>query len=245
MLNNRSVIVVVPAFREEALLGRVIATMPSFVDAILVIDDASDDRTAEVARASGDPRVHVITHPERRGVGAAIATGYAEALRQTAHPSDAVAVMAGDGQMSPDELERVVLPILLDRADYVKGERFSNAGVRQAMGLSRWTGGQVFSRLTSLAVGHPVTDSQCGFTAISRSALLKLTLHGRGGLWPSFGYPNDLLGQLAVHKQRVVEVPVSPIYGDEQSKLRLRHLPPIFFLIARAALRRTRSGCSP
>ena len=238
MLNSRSVVVVVPAFREEALIGRVIATMPAFVDAILVIDDASDDRTAEVARSAGDPRVQVLSHPERRGVGAAIASGYAEALTLTTHAHDAIAVMAGDGQMAPEELARVVEPVLEGRADYVKGERFSTASVKRSMGMPRWIGGQVFSRLTSLAVGHPVTDSQCGFTAIARGALLQLDLEG---LWPSFGYPNDLLGQLAAARQRVVEVPVSPIYGDEQSKLRLTHLPPIFFLIGRAALRRKRA----
>ncbi len=64
------------------------------------------------------------------------------------------------------------------------------------------------------------------------------------GLWSGFGYPNDLLGQLKARELRVAEVPVRPIYGDEISKLRLRHLPPIFYLIGRAAVRR-RVGVSP
>ncbi|MBX3260399.1 MAG: glycosyltransferase family 2 protein [Labilithrix sp.] len=239
MLNDRAVVVVVPAYQEEAHVGGVIASMPRFVDHVVVVDDASVDRTGAVARASGDGRVRVLRHPARRGVGAAIATGYAAALELTAGPDDAIAVMAGDGQMAPEDLERVVRPIVSSEADYVKGDRFGDPSVRDAMGLPRWIGGQVFSRLTSLAIGQAISDSQCGFTAISRRAIVALDLPG---LWPSFGYPNDLLGQLSALDARIAEVPVQPIYGSEISKLRLRHLPPIFFLIARAATRRGRRG---
>ena len=143
--------------------------------------------------------------------------------------------MAGDGQMDPNELEAVALPIVTGAADYVKGDRFGDPTVRQSMGLPRWIGGQVFTRLTSAAIDQPISDSQCGFTALARGAALELDL---AGLWPSFGYPNDLLGQLAARSLRVAEVPVRPVYGGETSKLRLRHLPPIFWLIGRAAVRR-------
>jgi len=239
VLKNRFVVVVVPAYQEEALVGRVVRTMPGFVDHIVVIDDGSIDRTSDAARDAGDPRVQVVRHSRRRGVGAAIATGYARALDLTSSPEDAIAVMAGDGQMAPNDLEKVVLPVVLGDADYVKGDRFGVPGVRKAMGLPRWIGGQVFSRLTSLAVGQRISDSQCGFTAISREALLELDL---ADFWPSFGYPNDLLGQLGARGARIHEVAVLPIYGNEVSKLRLRHLPPIFFLIARAATRRARGN---
>jgi glycosyltransferase involved in cell wall biosynthesis len=239
MLKNRAVIVVVPAYQEEAHIGSVLRTMPNFVDHVIVVDDASTDRTGEVARTLRDPRVRIIRHARRRGVGAAIATGYAAALAACTGDDDAIAVMAGDGQMSPDDLEGVVLPIVSGEADYVKGDRFGESGVQRTMGLPRWIGGQVFSRLTSLAVGQPISDSQCGFTGISRRAARAVDLPG---LWPSFGYPNDLLGQLGALRARVLEVPVRPIYGSEISKLRLRHLPPIFFLIARAAVRRARAG---
>lgn len=231
MLHERSIAVVVPAFQEALHIGRVIATMPRFVDAIYVVDDASTDGTREAALSAFDPRVKVIRHDTRKGVGAAISTGYAVSTE------DAVAVMAGDGQMAPEDLAAVVMPILRDQADYVKGERFWHHGVRRKMGLPRWIGGQVFSRLTSFAIGQHITDSQCGFTAIAQETLAELDLPG---LWPSFGYPNDLLGQIAARGFRIREVPVQPIYGDETSKLRFRHLPPFFFLIARAGLRRAR-----
>jgi glycosyltransferase involved in cell wall biosynthesis len=240
MLESRSVIVVIPSFQEEAHIRGVLETMPRFVDHVIVVDDGSTDRTSERARTD-DARVRLIRHPKRAGVGAAIATGYAAALSYGAskRDEDAIAVMAGDGQMHPDDLEAVVAPIVRGRADYVKGDRFREPTVRRTMGLPRWLGGQVFSRLTSLAIGQRISDSQCGFTALSRRAALSLDL---AGLWPSFGYPNDLLGQLAARRARIEEVDVRPIYGSEISKLRLRHLPPIFFLIARAAARRARSA---
>ncbi len=238
MLARAAVVVVVPAFQEEAHVARVIETMPSFVDRIVVVDDGSDDATSERARgARGHAPVTLLRHAKRSGVGAAIVTGYREALARTSQDRDAIAVMAGDGQMHPDDLEGVVAPIVHGRADYVKGDRFGVSGVRSAMGTPRWIGGQVFSRLTSLAIGQRISDSQCGFTALSRGAAAALDLEA---LWPSFGYPNDLLGQLAARRRRIAEVMVRPVYAEEKSKLRVRHLPPIFYLIARAALRRRR-----
>jgi glycosyltransferase involved in cell wall biosynthesis len=242
VLEGSKVVVVVPAFREEALVAQVVQTMPRFVDAIVLVDDGSPDRTGDNATAVGDPRLVVERHPERRGVGAALTTGYRRALALTSAPTDAIAVMAGDAQMLPEELASVVLPIARGAAEYVKGDRFGDPAVRRSMGLPRWIGGQVFSRLTSLAVGQRISDSQCGFTALSRGAVTALDLDG---LWPGFGYPNDLLGQLAARGLRVTEVPVSPKYGDEVSKLRLRHLPPIFWLIGRAALRRRAGRVTP
>lgn len=226
---------VVPAFLEEAHVADVVSTMPSFVDAIVLVDDGSPDRTSERARALGDGRLSIERHAVRRGVGAALTTGYRAALALTSGPTDALCVMAADGQMDPSDLEAVALPVVRGTVDYVKGDRFGDPGVRASMGLPRWIGGQVFTRLTSLAIGQRISDSQCGFTALARQAALGLDL---AGLWPGFGYPNDLLGQLRALDFRVGEVPVRPVYGNEVSKLRLRHLPPIFFLIGRAALRR-------
>jgi glycosyltransferase involved in cell wall biosynthesis len=245
MLHGRQVAVVVPAFQEEDRIARVLVRMPAFVDRVWVVDDGSTDRTTERARAAATERVGLLRHPRRRGVGAAIATGYRAELDSSVSPNcaaacgeDAVAVMAGDGQMDPADLEALVTPIVRGQADYVKGTRFGHPGVRRTMGLPRWIGGQVFSRLTSLAVGRPISDSQCGYTALSRSAAERLDLDG---LWHGFGYPNDILGQLAQRRNRIAEIPVRPIYGNEISKLRLRHLPAIFFLIGRAAARRVAS----
>jgi glycosyltransferase involved in cell wall biosynthesis len=239
VLYGITVIVVVPAWNEEPRIGRVIRAMPPEVDAIVVVDDASTDGTHAAADLPGDARVVVVSHRENRGVGAAIVTGYRRAAELAGDSLAVFVVMAGDGQMDARDLPTVVRPIADGRADYVKGCRFGWPGANDVMPLGRRLGGEVFSRATSLAVGQRIRDSQCGYTALSSAAAKRLDL---AGLWPRFGYPNDLLGQLAARRLRIVEVPVRPVYADEVSRLRLRHLPGIGALIARAWVRRLTSG---
>lgn len=211
MYEQLRVAVVIPAFNEEAAIAAAIASVPEFVDHVLVIDDASGDTTAEVAREAGRARggaVEVITHAHNRGVGAAIVTGYRRAL---ALGCDVAAVMAGDGQMDPADLPGVIEPIAQGDADYVKGNRFLHPEVWTAMPPARIVGNLVLSAATRVTSGYRhVFDSQCGYTAISARALAALDLDQ---LWARYGYPNDLLSRLHVAGQRVVDVPVRPVYG--------------------------------
>ena len=101
MLYGARVAVVVPAFDEARLIGRTLATVPAWVDAIVVVDDGSRDATARVVESCDDSRVELVRHVINRGVGAALATGYRAAF---AAGADVAAVMAGDGQMHPDDL---------------------------------------------------------------------------------------------------------------------------------------------
>ncbi|HEX2670061.1 MAG TPA: DUF1501 domain-containing protein, partial [Polyangiaceae bacterium] len=146
---------------------------------------------------------------------------------------DVLVVMAGDAQMAPEDLSRVVEPVALGRASYVKGNRFWHAR-KTDMPLARRLAGRVLALATRLATGLAVDDCQCGYTAISRAAALGLPLDDR---WPRFGYPNDLLGMLAARGLSVVEVPVRPVYGDEQSGVRAWHALSILLLIARRYVR--------
>ncbi len=231
--------VVVPAWDEEPRIARVLRAMPPWVDEIVVVDDASRDGTVREARAVGDPRVVVECHAHNRGVGASIVTGYRRAAAAGGAPRDAFVVMAGDGQMDPRDLPAVVDPIARGEADYVKGDRFHwQGGGASTMPHARRIGGRFFSWATSRAVGRPISDSQCGYTAIARAACDELDLDA---LWPRFGYPNDLLSQVTLRGLRVVEVPVRPVYAGEVSRLRARHLPVIAGLVARAWVRRVMS----
>lgn len=236
MIEGTRVFVVIPAYREARRLPSVLATIPAEVDRVLVVDDASDDATFELARSSADARVLALRHERNRGVGAAIATGYARALELAGGPRDAFVVMAGDGQMDPRDLPALVLPVARDEADYVKGDRFAHPESR-AIPLARRVGGAAMSALTRAAIGLPIHDSQCGYTAISRAACAQLDL---SSLWPRFGYPNDLLAMLARANVRVAEVPVRPVYHERPNKLRARHVPIIAGVVARAWFRRRR-----
>jgi glycosyltransferase involved in cell wall biosynthesis len=229
VLESKRVAVVIPAYCEARLIQRTLLSLPSFVDDVYVVDDCSTDATVSAARACGDARLRVLRHERNRGVGATIVTGYRAALGDHA---DVVAVMAGDAQMHPDDLEAVVRPVALGDADYVKGNRFTSE-LRRHMPWARRSAGKVLSALTRWASGLSVDDCQCGYTAIGRHALHVLPLDE---VWPRFGYPNDLLLLLAEHRLRVGEVSVRPVYADERSGIRPWHALVIVGLIARRVL---------
>ncbi|WP_267888129.1 glycosyltransferase, partial [Sorangium cellulosum] len=134
MLHGARVAVVIPARDEARWIAEAVGAVPAFVDHVIVVDDASRDGTADLARAAGDERLEVVVHPACRGVGAAIVAGY---RRARALGAAAVAVMAGDGQMDPRDLPRVVAPITSGEADYVKGDRLRHPDVWRVMPLQR------------------------------------------------------------------------------------------------------------
>jgi glycosyltransferase involved in cell wall biosynthesis len=233
MIEGASIVVIVPALDEAPRIGRVVRAMPPEVDRVIVVDDASRDATSDEARAAGASTV--VRHGVNRGVGAAIVSGYRAAMAEGEGPNDAFLVMAGDAQMDPADLTRVAQPVVRGEAGYVKGDRFGAADVAQVMPRARFAAGQALSWLTSRAIGVGVRDSQCGYTALARWACARLDL---GGLWPRYGYPNDLLSQLALRGIPIREVPVRPIYADEVSRLRAWHLFGVAHVVARAWLRR-------
>jgi len=218
---GQTVAVVIPARNEERQIERVLVTMPDYVDRMVVVDDASTDRTWQIVQAVreriGPDRVVAIRHDRRRGVGGAICTGYTWARRQKMAMT---AVMAGDGQMDPSELEQVIDPIARGLAEYSKGNRLVVDGAWHKIPKSRLIGNAVLSVLTKIASGYwHIADSQAGFTAISLGALQRLDV---SRVYRSYGVPNDLLVRLNVVNARVVDVPVTPLYGiGERSRLRI------------------------
>ncbi|MFK7989230.1 MAG: glycosyltransferase family 2 protein [Sandaracinaceae bacterium] len=240
MLEGARVAVVVPAHDEAALIDSTLESIPAFVDAVVVVDDASTDATAARVAARVDPRVTLLRHEVNRGVGAALVTGYLHAF---ADGADVAAVMAGDGQMDPADLRHVLQPIVRGDADYVKGDRLSHPEVRRRMPPARYVGNRALSRLTRLSTGLDISDSQCGYTALSRDAAEALPVRA---LWTGYGYPNDLLSRAATVGLRVKDVTVRPLYGSERSGIRIRHLFTVFpYVLARSLARRVTASWSP
>ena len=222
MLEGKRVAVVVPAHNEEGLIAATLQGIPGFVDRIYVIDDKSSDATAERARAIDDPRIEVITHDRNRGVGAAIVTGYKRAL---AERMDATAVMAGDNQMDPDELELLTTPVVRGELDYAKANRLFTGSAWKLIPRNRYIGNAVLSLFTKVASGYwHVADSQAGYTVISLRVLQLLDLDR---IYTSYGFPNDMLVHLNVWSGRVRDFPSRPIYGvGERSGIKIRRVVP-------------------
>lgn len=240
MLLGQRIAVVVPAFNEAPRIARVLTGMPAFVDDIIVVDDASTDGTAGVAHVAGDARVRVLRHGRNQGVGAALRHGYDSAFSAGAQVA---AVMAGDGQMDPRDLQAVLLPVLRGEAEYAKGDRLAHPDVRLQMPRTRLWGNRALSRMTRWATGLAVDDSQCGYTALAREAHERVPW---GRVWSGYGYPNDLLGWLALQGARVRDVVVRPVYADEVSGIGWRHaLLVIPYVLLRVCLRAWRGRRGP
>jgi glycosyltransferase involved in cell wall biosynthesis len=240
MTRQHAISVVVPALNEAPRIGRVLRGLPACVDRVVIIDDGSTDDTSGAAQQAYDAlasarrstlQLHIARNAHARGVGAAIVAGYRHALAAELSANHIIVVMAGDDQMDPRDLDALLAPLLEGTHDYAKGNRFATRDLAREMPLQRRLAGEVLSLATSIATGVRVRDSQCGYTAITSACCAKLPLDA---LWPGFGYPNDLLSKLARVGARICDVPVRARYRDEQSKLRLRHLPPIGALLWRA-----------
>ncbi|MBZ6495746.1 glycosyltransferase family 2 protein [Natrinema longum] len=246
MYKGKRIAVVVTAYDEAAFVGRVIETVPDFVDRIYAIDDSSPDeswdvilRVAErinaaqasdateralpVADGGDDRRVVPIRHEENRGYGAAVKTGYRRAAEDG---MDVVAVMNGDGQMDPEILDRIIDPVVAGEVAYAKGNRLSDPADRDAMSTFRFVGNAMLTALSKFASGYwSIGDPQNGYTAISRDAIEELDLES---VTDQYGFLNHLLTHLNVAGCRVADVPMEAVYGDEESSI--RYVPFVRFV---------------
>lgn len=227
---NKTVGIVVPAYNEERLIEKTLATIPGFVDTVIVVDDASRDRTVSIVktRMEADPRIVLYVHPTNQGVGGAISTGYKKALELE---MDVTVVMAGDGQMDPKDLMNIIGPIVDGSADYSKGNRLFYGDAWRMIPHHRYLGNSFLSLLTKIASGYwHVADSQSGYTAISFTALKRLNLDN---IYRGYGVPNDLLIKLNQYDFRVCDVHIRPVYNiGEKSGIRLiRFIPTILWLL--------------
>jgi glycosyltransferase involved in cell wall biosynthesis len=189
---------IVPAYNEEASIGRVIDEIRALepVFDVVVVDDGSVDRTASVASEHG---AQVLRLPFNLGIGGAMQTGYRFALEQG---YDLAVQIDGDGQHDPRELPKILEPVLEGRADLVVGSRFGRDGEFRSSPVRR-IGIRLFAGVVSAVVGQRVTDTTSGFRAVNR----------RGIALFAADYPHDYPEVEATvmcvkHKLRLAEVPV-------------------------------------
>jgi glycosyltransferase involved in cell wall biosynthesis len=195
-------LVIIPCFNEEATVGSIVLQTKRYVDAVVVVDDGSNDNTAEIAKEAG---AIVLSHPKNKGKGAAVKTGFQFALE---NDFDYVITIDGDGQHNPFEIPAILGNVMNNGYDISIGFRVGN---NTEMPNWRRVGKRVLDYATSFGAGGFVTDSQCGFRAFNRRAIVLITPKLRGN---AFSVESEQLIQAYESGLKVVNTKVTCKYKN-------------------------------
>jgi len=211
-----NIIVIIPAYRVERELGRLLAGIPPYVRHIVVVNDASPDGTADVLAwaCQRDERITTVTHTKNQGVGGAMISGYRRAL---ALGAQIVVKLDGDGQMSPDDIPVLIAPLIAGQADFTKGNRFRDFLALSRMPFVRRIGNIALSFLVKSATGYwNCFDPTNGFLAMRVEVLERLPLER---IHKSYFCEISPLSQLYLSGAGLRDVPIPARYANETSNL--------------------------
>lgn len=209
--------VIIPSYRVTAHVLDVIARIGPECGVIYVVDDCCPDGSGDfVATHCTDPRLRVLRNSVNLGVGGAVMTGYAAAIRDGA---DILVKIDGDGQMPPELLGRFVSPIINGTADYTKGNRFFDLAKVRAMPSLRIFGNAVLSFMAKFSTGYwDIFDPTNGYTAIHARVAAHLPMDR---INKRYFFESDILFRLNTLRALVLDIPMAARYGDEVSNLRI------------------------
>lgn len=210
--------VVIPAFCVEKEIADVLYSIPSFVNSIVVVNDASTDQTESVIRQAmqQDERILLVSHAENKGVGGAMISGFQKAITFN---TDIVVKLDGDGQMDPAFLINLITPILNNQADYAKGNRFYDFVALRKMPFIRKFGNTILGFLSKTATGYwNIFDPTNGYIAIRTEKIKQLNL---ANIATSYYFETSMLANLYLINARVVDVPIPAVYKGEISNLKI------------------------
>jgi glycosyltransferase involved in cell wall biosynthesis len=214
MYEGLQIAVVIPAYCEAKRVADVVRGLPSWVDHIVVVDDASTDGTAEAAESVNDTRLLVLRHARNEGVGGATIAGFNKARELGA---DVLVKMDADGQMDPSGLPALLEPICRGVVDYTKGNRFLHGRALQQMPPMRRLGNIAVSFMAKLASGYwNVFDPTNGYVALHASIW---PLLDQERLARRFFFENSLLLELGLARAVVRDVYLPARYNDKVSHL--------------------------
>lgn len=221
-------IIQIPCYNEEATLPQTVRDLPTTLAGVdevelLVVDDGSQDRTVEVAQELGV--THIVRHTRNRGLAAAFQTGLEGAL---AAGADIIVNTDADNQYCGADIEKLIAPILVGRADIVVGDR-GVAALAHFSPLKRFLQ-RLGSAVVARAAGIPIPDATSGFRAFSREAALRLTVLSE------YTYTLETLIQAGARGMAVTFVPVRTNPQTRQSRL-IRNIPSFLALSAVTILR--------
>jgi glycosyltransferase involved in cell wall biosynthesis len=215
LIHGQKVVVVLPAYNAERTLERTVADLPSdLVDEVLLVDDASQDKTLEVARALGLP---TIAHERNLGYGANQKTCYAEALRRQA---DVVVMLHPDYQYDPRLVTAMGALIAWGVYDVVLGSRIIGGGaLKGGMPLYKYVSNRILTALQNILMRQKLSEYHTGYRAFSRRVLEDLPLESNSD---DFVFDNQILAQIAYFGFRVGEVSCPTRYAPESSSIDFR-----------------------
>jgi dolichol-phosphate mannosyltransferase len=216
-----SITAVIPAYHVEREIESVLRELPAYLRHIIVVDDASPDKTSELVKAMArrDKRIVLIRHEQNQGVGGAMITGFKKSLELGAQ---VIVKVDGDGQMDTARLPALLTPLIEGKADYAKGNRFRDFGSLKQMPLIRRVGNLGLSFLTKAATGYwNCFDPTNGFFAIRAEALAQLPLDkiDRG-----YYFETSMLSYLYLLNACVLDVPMPARYRGEVSSMSIRRV---------------------
>ena len=227
MLKNKKIAVVIPTYKVKKFLKQVVLDLPDFIDYVIIVDDKCPEKSYEVA-VNKKERVIIIHHQENQGVGGAVISGYKKAVEIEV---DIIIKIDGDGQMDSNYIEKLITPIINNKADYTKGNRFKNFKALKSMPKIRLFGNSGLSFLVKVASGYwNLMDPTNGFTAISKDAILGLDLDK---ISKRYFFESDMLINLNIENCVVKDIDIPAKYGDEKSSLSITktlfEFPPKLF----------------
>ena len=236
MSKNDKIAVVIPAYKVEKHLKKVISNLPDFIDHIIVIDDNCPQKSGNIAQkmAEQNSKISIIFHKKNTGVGGAVMSGYKKALDLEC---DYIIKMDGDGQMDPAFIPKILKPLQKNKADYCKGNRFQEPAYLKNMPKIRLLGNSLMSFVMKLCSGYwDIMDPTNGYTAINASTLKKLNLKK---ISKRYFFESDMLVHLNIFNAVVKDIAMPAIYGEEESSLRIGSILLRFpFLIKRRFCKR-------
>jgi len=191
----------IPAFNEEKAIGEVIKKALMYVDEVAVCDDGSTDNTSDIAKRVG---AYVIKHDKNFGKGQAIRSLFEYAKKRGA---DVIVTIDGDGQFKPEEIPKLLSPIIERNYDIVIGYRFDNDSEMPAY---RKVGNKILDKITNLASELPFRDTQSGFRAYSKKAIEVIDFKTKG-----FSVDGEILIDASNKKLKIAETKVSVLYNLE------------------------------
>lgn len=213
--------VVIPAYRTEKEILAVLQGIPTFIRHIIVVDDASPDSSADLvtAAAKKNRRILLVRHAKNQGVGGAMVTGFKKALELGA---EIVIKLDGDGQMDPQYIPALIMPLITGEADYAKGNRFRDFDALRQMPIVRRIGNLGLSFLTKAATGYwNIFDPTNGYFAIRAEMLAQLSLDR---IDKGYYFETSMLSRLYLRDAFVQDVTIPARYRNEVSSLSIRRV---------------------